>query len=309
MYQCIILGNEIGTCLEFLLKQRQNDIEILVINDGSTDSSESVIKSYQEKYPDAITYYAKQNSGVADTRNYGIEKAKGKYILFVDSDDYIEKDLFAHLASYMDQDIDIIKFKMQKVDKNKNILEKIDGPTFEIENGQKAFQKLAFLDVLIDSPCIYAFKKELFTNNHLQFMKGTEHEDFGLIPLVILKANSVVSIPVYGYYYVQRSDSIIRNADYEKTKKKMNDLLLHYDHMLKAIEHESYQKQVKKDVKTYYTNAILLKLKELKMEDRKQAIAEIKSRKMLQNIQIHNIKQLLKKVILYINVDWYLKLK
>ena len=87
MYQCIILGNEIGTCLEFLLKQRQNDIEILVINDGSTDSSESVIKSYQEKYPDAITYYAKQNSGVADTRNYGIEKAKGKYILFVDSDE------------------------------------------------------------------------------------------------------------------------------------------------------------------------------------------------------------------------------
>lgn len=309
MYQCIILGNEIGTCLESLLKQKQNDIEILVINDGSTDSSESVIKSYQEKYPDAITYYAKQNSGVADTRNYGIEKAKGKYILFVDSDDYIEKDLFAHLASYMDQDIDIIKFKMQKVDKNKNILEKIDGPTFEIENGQKAFQKLAFLDVLIDSPCIYAFKKELFTNNHLQFMKGTEHEDFGLIPLVILKANSVVSIPVYGYYYVQRSDSIIRNEDYEKTKKKMNDLFLHYDHMLKAIEHENYQKQVKKDVKTYYTNAILLKLKELKMEDRKQAIAEIKSRKMLQNIQIHNIKQLLKKVILYINVDWYLKLK
>lgn len=309
MYQYIILGNEIGTCLESLLKQKQNDIEILVINDGSTDSSESVIKSYQEKYPDAITYYAKENSGVADTRNYGIEKAKGKYILFVDSDDYIAKDLLINLASYMNQDIDIIKFKMQKVDENKNILEKMDGPTFEIENGQKAFQKLAFSDVLIDSPCIYAFKKELFTNNHLQFMKGTEHEDFGLIPLVILKANSVVSIPVYGYYYVQRSDSIIRNEDYEKTKKKMNDLLLHYDYMLKIIEHENYQKQVKKDVKTYYTNAILLKLKELKMEDRKQAIAEIKSRKMLQNIQIHNIKQLLKKMILYINVDWYLKLK
>ena len=67
-------------CLDSVLQQKDDELEIVVINDGSKDSSDKIIKEYKEKNPQTISYYKKQNTGVADTRNYGIKKAKGQYI-------------------------------------------------------------------------------------------------------------------------------------------------------------------------------------------------------------------------------------
>lgn len=296
-------------CINSLLAQVNQEMEILVINDGSTDSSGEILKEYAKQNPQNITYYEKKNSGIADTRNFGISKAKGKYILFVDSDDYIKENLIKELEQYIKQDIDIIKFKLEKVNENGQTLEKIDGPVFEKVDGQRAFNLLAFSDVLVDSPCVYLFKRELFEKNNFKFKVNTEHEDFGLIPLVILKAESVVSINNYGYCYLQTSNSITRNENYEKTLKKFDDVLSHYDTMLEFIGKENLNKETKKNIKTYYTNAIILKLKELKKQDQDIYIQKINQRKMIKNIQVNNIKQLIKKCILTINIKWYLKLK
>jgi len=290
--------------------QNMEDMEILVIDDGSTDNSAEKVKEYMNRFPNRITYLYKENSGVADTRNYGIEQAKGEYILFVDSDDYIEFDLLYTLKKYMYEGIELIKFKLQRVNENKRILEKVNGPIFYDVNGQTAFNLLVFEDVLLDSPCLYIFKKSLFTKYNFKFKKDTEHEDFGLIPLVILKAHTAVSVMFYGYDYVQSEESITRNTNYERTVKKFNDSLGHYDDMKKYIEQQiDLEKKTIKNIKTYYTNAIILKLKELKEEDRKKQIKEIRKRHMIKNIQVKNLKQFAKKVILTLNVEWYLKLK
>lgn len=145
--------------------------------------------------------------------------------------------------------------------------------------------------------------------NNLEFKTNTEHEDFGLIPLVIIKAKTVVSINTYGYCYLQTIGSITRNEDYGKTLKKFNDVLLHYDTMIEFIEKQDITDKTKKNIKTYYTNAIILKLKEIKSQDLKVYIQKIKERKMINNIQVNNIKQVIKKVILKTNIKWYLKLK
>lgn len=299
----------IKIALDSIVKQLDKNTDLIIINDGSTDNTEKIIDEYTKRCSEQISYYAKENEGVAATRNFGIKHAKGEYIMFVDSDDYIEEGLINTLQTYMDEDIDIIKFKLKRVDENHKIISKIDGAVFEKQDGQAAFNELAFSDVLLDSPCVYAFKRNVFINNNLFFKVGTEHEDFGLIPLVILKAKSVVSIDVYGYAYVQGRNSITRNEDYKKTKKKMQDTIKHYDHMIEWISTQELDEQTKKNVKTYYTNAILLKLKELEKEDRKQMLKEIKQRKMISNIQVHNVKQLCKKILLKVNVQWYLKLK
>ena len=296
-------------CIDSILTQIDDEDEILLINDGSTDDSEQIIKEYESKEPNMITYYKKENAGIADTRNLGILKAKGKYILFVDSDDYIREDLIKALKNYMKKDIDIIKFKLDRVDENGQVLEKVDGPIFDIITGEQAFNLLAFSDVLLDSPCVYLFKKELFIKNDFKFKVGTEHEDFGLIPHVLLKAKTVVSINNYGYCYLQRSNSITRNEDYEKTLKKFNDALLHYDNTQQFLEEVNLDDKTKKNVKTYYTNAIILKLKELEKEDLKLYIQKIKKRKMIKNIQVHNLKQLMKKIILVFDIKLYIKLK
>ena len=89
----------------------------------------------------------------------------------------------------------------------------------------------------------------------------------------------------------------------------MDDVFFHYDRMLKEISKMNLDRITKENVKIYYTNAIILKLQELNNEDRKKYIEEIKKRNMYKNIKIRNIKQLIKRLLLNVNVNWYLKMR
>ena len=98
--------------------------EIVIINDGSTDESEKIIQDYINEQKNVV-YYKKDNTGIADTRNFGIEKAKGDYILFLDSDDYIDATLLKNLDKYVIEKVDVIKFKLQRVNEIGETLEKV----------------------------------------------------------------------------------------------------------------------------------------------------------------------------------------
>ena len=296
-------------CMESVLKQKDEDLEIVLINDGSIDASDKMIQEYKEKNPKIISYYKKKNTGVADTRNYGIKKAKGRYILFLDADDYLDIHLYGLVKQYMEKDIDLIKFKLQREDEKGNVIETVSGPVFENKTGEEGFEELYSTDVLLDSPCVYVIKKEIFTKNKLEFKVGTEHEDFGLMPFVIVLAKTMISINFYGYHYVQVKGSITRNDSYEKTKKNANDALKQYDEALLKIEKYKLNKKTAETLKIYYTNAILLKIETLDKKDQKQYIKEIRKRKMTKNIKAKNAKQLLRKLILNLNIKWYLSLR
>lgn len=301
-------SKQLPICLNSLVNQTFKDIEIVVINDGSNDQSEEIIKEYMIRYEGMFKYFCKKNEGISKTRNYGIKKSDSEYILFVDSDDYIEKDTIEKLMPYINKNVEIIKFKLQKVDENGKILEKIDGPIFDEKSGPDAFNELYSKDVLIDSPCLYVIKKELFENNNLEFQRKY-HEDFGLIPLLIVNAKSFVSTPFYLYSYVQKQNSITRNVDYSKTIDRFEDTLFHYDNAIIKIENMKLDEITKENVKIYYSNVLILRLNELKKEDKKKYIKEIKKRKIYKNIQPRNIKQLIKRCLIKFNMNLYLKMR
>ena len=296
-------------CFESVLAQDYKNIEMVVINDGSIDNSELIINEYKEKYPELISYYNKPNTGVADTRNFGIEQAKGEYIMFLDSDDYIDKALLKTLEKYTDKNIDLIKFKLQRVDDTGKILEIVPGATFEQTTGEDGFNKLYSTDVLLDSPCVYLIKKEIFTNNNLKFTVGTEHEDFGLVPFIIVLAKTMISVNFYGYFYVQSDNSITRNEDYKRTIKKAYDALSHYDNAIELTKKLELKKSTKQNIRIYYTNAIILKAKELHNEEQAKYITEIRARKMVKNIKVRNLKQFIKRLLLSINIKLYLQMR
>jgi glycosyltransferase involved in cell wall biosynthesis len=157
-------GKYVEKCLNSLTNQTiKDELEIIIINDGSTDNSEEVIKEYikNQKRQELIKYYAKQNEGIAKTRNFGVEKATSEYIMFVDSDDYVDVKLVEKLMPYIDNNVDLIKFKLQRVNENGRIIEKVPGPIFENITGEEAFNIMFSEDVLIDSPCVYLIKREL----------------------------------------------------------------------------------------------------------------------------------------------------
>ena len=296
-------------CIESVLKQKDEELEIVLINDGSTDASDKMIQEYKEKNPKIISYYKKKNTGVADTRNYGIKKAKGTYILFLDADDYLDIHLYGLVKQYMEKGIDLIKFKLQRENEKGKVIETVDGPVFEDKTGEEGFEKLYATDVLLDSPCVYVIKKDIFIKNKLEFKVGTEHEDFGLMPFVIVLAKTMISINFYGYHYVQVKGSITRNDSYEKTKKKANDALKQYDEALLKIEKYQLNKKTAETLKIYYTNAILLKIETLEKKDQKEYIKEIRKRKMTKNIKAKDIRQLFRKIMLSLNIRWYLSLR
>ena len=88
--------NYLNKCLESLVNQTLSDIEIIVVNDGSPDDSEGIIKEYANKYS-SIKYYKKKNGGLSSARNFGIKRATGEYIGFVDSDDYVDVTMYEKL--------------------------------------------------------------------------------------------------------------------------------------------------------------------------------------------------------------------
>lgn len=295
-------------CFDSIINQNNSEIEVVVINDGSTDNSEVIIKEYTEQYKDVFKYYKKDNSGVADTRNFGIEKATGEYIMFLDSDDYIDKKLYDNIKKYIDENVELIKYKMQRVDENDKILEIVPGATFDKITGEEGFNKLYGTDVLLDSPCVYVIKKDVFTRDNLKFKVGTEHEDFGLIPFVIVLAKSMVSTNFYGYYYVQSKGSLMRNENYQKTIKRVYDALGHYDNAKEYSQEINISKLTHDNIMIYYTNAVILKARDLKEEERKKYLEELKKRKVFKNIKVRNLKQMIKKILLMIDMNLYLKL-
>lgn len=295
-------------CFDSIINQNNSEIEVVVVNDGSTDNSETIINKYTNKYKDVFKYYKKDNTGVADTRNFGIEKATGEYIMFLDSDDYIDKKLYDNIKKYIDENVELIKYKMQRVDENDKILEIVSGATFNEVTGEEGFNKLYGTDVLLDSPCVYIIKKDIFKRNNLKFKVGTEHEDFGLIPFVIVLAKSMVSTNFYGYYYVQSKGSLMRNENYKKIIKRVYDALGHYDNAKEYSQNINISKVTHDNIMIYYTNAVILKARDLKEEERKKYLEELKERKVFKNIKVRNLKQMIKKILLMIDMNLYLKL-
>ena len=288
-------------CLRNLNKIEYDDYEIILIDDFSKDNSEQIAQKHNNtKY----FYTNEETIGVGNARNLGIEKASGKYIMFVDVDDTIEKDLFRNLQKYVNQDIDMIKYKM-KIIKEKEFY--VDGPIFEVTKGEEAFNKLCFKDKFLDSPCLYLIKKELFERTNLCFEKNVYHEDFGLIPLLLANAKNVVSTAIYGYNYFQSENSIMRNEDYSKQIKKVNDKLFLYEQLKKKIGGMNLKQNTLDNLLEYYTNSIILAIKDLRKEDRIIYEKRIKEKGLLKNIRVKNLKQMMKKMLLEFDMELYFK--
>lgn len=296
-------------CINSILEQKNVDYEIIVVNDGSTDNSSEVIKKYLLNNGDKIKYFEKQNGGLSDARNYGVDKATGDFLCFVDSDDYIDSSLFSNLEKYILQDVDLIKYKCIRVNSNHEIIEKVEGPVFETVSGEDAFNMLYSSDVLLEPAWLYLYRREFYLNNKFAFPVGKYHEDWATTPYIIISAKTVVSADVYGYYYVQSSNSITRDNNDEKALKRAQDMLEHYDNFILKLDNSNVNNNVKENFKIYLSNCLILKVNDLPLKYHKEYISQLKKRKIASNLKARNIKQFIKKIVLKISIKLYLKLR
>ncbi len=196
-------------CLRSLVHQTldQAKYEILVINDGSTDHSQEIIDFYVETYPN-VKAHQKENGGLSDARNFGIELAKGDYIAFVDSDDYVKENMYeVMIDKAMQQRFDIVVCDFMEVYEQGGhvFTSRIEYDIMGMQAIKKAMRNI------YPSAWNKLYKRSLFDT--IRFKKGIWFEDveclYRMLPLV--QSIGVVHEPFY--YYVQRKGSISKSTD------------------------------------------------------------------------------------------------
>lgn len=216
-----VYGTEkyITKCLDSIRNQSFDDFEVIIVNDGSPDNSQQIIDNFVKK-DSRFKSFHKKNGGLSDARNFGVTKASGEYIVFVDSDDYISQDLLARIHEVQDG-VDVVRFFHQDVSEEGRVLGASDVCKGEISLPDR------FQFELVEAAWLYAYCRTFWIENNFQYAVGRLHEDFGLTPLVLAKADTVVAIDYIGYNYVHRQESI--TTDDSKYQKRIDDVIWFVD--------------------------------------------------------------------------------
>lgn len=287
----------IEKCLESLKNLKYKNFEAIIVNDGSKQNEEKIIKKYLKD--ERFIYIKKENGGISDARNVALDKATGDYLIFLDSDDYLEKDALNKLDNALKNNkVDIVKYSLKSVDEKGKLLNKPRINPFDNLTKEQAIKKI-LLDEYIDPACMHVCRLEFWKKHKFKFATGLIHEDFGLMIDVLDKAESIISLDYYGYNYVQREASIMSDISYEKQIKKVNDFKTHY------LNHKKNLKN--KDLLGYVALATIIKGKELNDEDRKEYIKFIKNEKLISKITPISFKRFLMKIYLYVFLEKYLE--
>ena len=212
----------VATCLLSILENdlQPIDFELIVVDDGSPDKSMTIVRDIAEKWPN-VQIYTQKNTGISGARNSGIRLAKGKYILFVDSDDWITGDSLKNLVLLSEtHNLDILEFGIQKVTNDFSIVGEFSNTSENaVFSGIDYYKKVRYVNSVFNK----LYKKEFILENDLFFIEGIYVEDFELNTRAFLAAKHVMAISDRIYQYRQSPDSITRTIDKGKKLKMLED--------------------------------------------------------------------------------------
>lgn len=231
-------------CIESLLNQDldTSEFEIIIIDDGSTDSSITIAKSYQSKYRNVIIFN-QENKGVGAARNKGIDLAKGDYIYFIDPDDYLANNVLKTILNVVEKyNHDILTFESKTTTlsnfsnpgqpvKQSYDIEKVDGIRYIANN---AFKNEIWW---------YVINREFLLNTRIKFIEGRWMEDAIFTASLFLKANSMSHIPLDAHRHVEVFNSAMTS------KKPKHYLNVIYDNANAAVVYKTLIGSVKSDEK------------------------------------------------------------
>ena len=234
----------VDRCLRSLVTQTLQDIEIIIVNDGSQDKSEKIIEKYVKENKNKIKYYEKSNGGLSSARNYGLEYATGKYIAFLDSDDYVESNMYEEMYNLAKKE-------------NADMVE--CDYIWEWEFGKKIFDKrreYKTKEDMMKKPRVIAwnkiYKRELINKYKIRFPEDLIYEDLEFFLKLLPHLNKISYINKYFVHYIQREDSIT-NKQTEKIENIFKILDNIFDYYKEQNIYYKYEKELK-----YMSRRILL---------------------------------------------------
>ena len=257
-------------CLTSLINQTLDDIEIIVVNDGSKDNSEQIIREFK-KVHNNIIYVKKENGGLSSARNFGLIYATGEYVAFLDSDDYVEKTMYKdmyELAKKENSDMVECDFYWEYPDKNKRKEDK-----GVIYNGKK--EMLEKVRVVAWNKLI---KKEILEKSGVLFPKGLRYEDVEFTYKLVPYLDKVSFLKKPCIHYIQREGSISNNQN-ERNKEIFQVL----DNVIKFYKENNLYDEYKDELEYVYVRyafcSSLLRIVKIKDENIQSELLELTWRK------------------------------
>lgn len=230
----------LGQCLESLRAQNYVDFEVVCVNDGSTDCSREILTAWESQIPQ-MKVIDRSNGGLSAARNTGLREATGDYVVFVDSDDWVEPTILSTLASTIGNE-DMVCFACRRTDNGKN-----DTLAAEQSNGWDYYNRHALESRVIPFVCVWqrCYHRQFLLENNLYFREGILHEDNEFTPRVFLKANTIKVIPDVLYNYRVRPSSIMTSRGLRNKKSlvlignELSDLFTKEKSITKTIVYRS----------------------------------------------------------------------
>lgn len=233
----------IKKCMDSLVNQTLQEIQIIFVNDGSTDESGNIAKEYASKYPNKIIYLEKENGGLSDARNFGMRYAEGEYIAFLDSDDYVENTMYEEMYNKaLQENSDYVEcdFLWEYPDKTKK--DKRNS-----YNNKK--EMLTNVRVVAWNKLI---KREILEKNNISFPKGLRYEDIEFTYKLIPYLNKVSYVDKEFVHYVQRNNSIA-NVQNERTA----EIFTIFDNIIKYYQEKNFYEEYKEELEYSYSRILL----------------------------------------------------
>lgn len=227
----------INRCLKSILSQHYNDLEIIVIDNGSTDRSGSICDIYANEYANFSVYHI-ENHGVGSARNFGLSKARGEFIYFVDSDDYLVGNLFAEFEDKLTPDLDLLvfsyynSFEQEMTEKNRTKKILPYNGSYDKYDFSKIFKDL-FLSDMLYTVWNKLYRREFLIENNISFEKYELGEDVRFNLDVYHKVNKVyLSQDSYYVYVIGRKGSAMSSYNPKRLQYQLQELEL-VDSLLK----------------------------------------------------------------------------
>ena len=214
----------------------ESEMEIICINDGSPDNSAELAREIGKTHP-SIIVIDQPNQGPSGARNTGMKTATGKYLCFVDPDDFVEPNVYGKLVQQMEaEQLDMLRFNHQNVNEDYQL---IDKPAFEkrFDYTPKLMSGAEFLATRLDIACNiwrYMYRREIITKNEIWCFTGDYYDDTPWLPLVLMKAERMNVCDTVVYDYMERADSLVKTKASTMMIRKSDGFIL----LLKYLEQE-----------------------------------------------------------------------